>query len=372
MRITLVHAYSSTNSGDGLLVEEAAGLVRDAFPTAVITLVATDPQSFDGNRFAAVLHPATGGSSGVSRVEALLRGAALVATGRRAAPLEAIIAGSDLVVAVGGGYLRGKSPVEAAKMIFAHYLQMPRAKDRTPFIYLPQSIGPLRFGSKRLVAARLRNATLVVGRDDRTVAELASDNVIRRPDMALLGLPSEWDASGVVAPSNGTPIGLVARELSSTPARIRRYRSRIGQLAVSPGFELLAQATARGNDDPSFYRTLGFDAPVRTLRAAVARESESRPQVVVSVRLHGSIQTIRSGVPSIHLSYERKGFGAYDDLGISKYVHNVFDFEPDLILSQVAELTEDPSEYWSSVGKAVGSLAEARADLVERLRRAVG
>jgi len=73
-------------------------------------------------------------------------------------------------------------------------------------------------------------------------------------------------------------------------------------------------------------------------------------------------------VPSVHLSYERKGFGAYSDLGIDRFVHNVFDFDPDLVLSQVAELRADPAPYWNAVGEAVAALRRHRADLVAVLR----
>jgi polysaccharide pyruvyl transferase WcaK-like protein len=134
---------------------------------------------------------------------------------------------------------------------------------------------------------------------------------------------------------------------------------------------LLAQATARGNDDPTFYRSLGFSGPFRTLRESVSGAVGLRPSAVISVRLHGSIQTIRSGVPSVHLSYERKGWGAYEDLGLSRFVHNAFDFDPDVVWAQVEELRLDPSEYWASVARSIGTLAGHRDALVSKLRTSI-
>ncbi|MCJ1685663.1 polysaccharide pyruvyl transferase family protein [Rathayibacter sp. VKM Ac-2927] len=369
MKVTLIHAYSTTNSGDGLLVDEAAEIVREAHPEAVLTLVAIDPDSFEASRFAAVIHPLTGRSGGIGSLETLARGTVALLLGRRSEGYRRAVEDADLVVAVGGGYLRGKAPVEALKMVLAHVAQMPVGSDTVPFVYLPQSIGPLKVGTLPIVSRRLRKAAAVVVRDDRSVEELSAlGNVHRAPDMALLGLPAEWDPESTVPAGRGGPIGLVARELTSSRARVRRYRERIDALAAAEGVELLAQATARGNNDPEFYESLGHRGPFRTLRDVVAPGAVSRPDVVVSVRLHGSIQTIRSGVPSVHLSYERKGFGAYADLGIDEFVHNVFDFDPAVVMAQVASLREDPSAYWAAVEASVSRLSAHRSELVDLLR----
>jgi polysaccharide pyruvyl transferase WcaK-like protein len=373
MKAVLIHAYSTTNSGDGLLVDEAAALVREAHPGIELSLVALDPASFDPNAFQAVIHPLTGTSESINSIQTLIRGAiAFGSAGRSLSALERVLAEADLVVAVGGGYLRTKNPLEALKMLLTHAIQLPRKPSRIPFIYLPQSIGPLNFGTKALVLSRLRNVSAVVVRDDRSLTELKKlGNVVRAPDMALLGLPSEWDPASVVAAHDRGPVGIVARELSSSTSRTKLYRERIVELHGHAQTELLAQATARGNDDPTFYRSLGFSGPFRTLRESVSGAVGLRPSAVISVRLHGSIQTIRSGVPSVHLSYERKGWGAYEDLGLSRFVHNAFDFDPDVVWAQVEELRLDPSEYWASVARSIGTLAGHRDALVSKLRTSI-
>ncbi|PPH20395.1 polysaccharide pyruvyl transferase [Rathayibacter sp. AY1C4] len=373
VRVTIVHAYSTTNSGDGLLVEEARELVLSALPTAEITLVALDPASFDEELYERVLHPLTGRAGSIGSLETLRRGGVALLSGRRSAGYARAIAGSDLVVGVGGGYLRTKNPVEVVKMMCTNFVQMPRRGDRVPFVYLPQSIGPLNLGTRRVIAARLARAVGVFARDDRSVEELSGlANVHRAPDMALLGLPDEFDPRTVVRAGAPGPVGIVARALSSSRSRRAAYESRIDALARDPESELLAQATARGNNDPQFYERLGHEGPFRLLRDAVGSGVADRPAVVVSVRLHGSIQTIRSGVPSVHLSYERKGWGAYDDLGIDRFVHNAFDADLSLIRDQIAELREDPSDYWRRVGDSVSALRMQRGRLVDLLVDASG
>ncbi|MCJ1694919.1 polysaccharide pyruvyl transferase family protein [Rathayibacter caricis] len=370
MKIVLIHAYSRTNSGDGLLVDEAAALVREAHPSAEIALVALDPDSFSQDEYASIVHPITGGPQSVGSVKTLTGGLRHLLLRSRPQGVQRLIDAADLVVAVGGGYLRAKHATEAAKTLLAHRLQLPNRNDGTPFIYLPQSIGPFTPGTRMLFVKSLRLAVKVVVRDDRSNQLLRGGaNVVRAPDMALLGLPDEWRRDEVVEPSEDGTVGLVARALTATSPRTRRYRRAIAGLHAS-GMEYLIQANARGNNDTDFYRSLGFQGEARLLRDSVRYGSADRPRVVVSVRLHGSLQTIRSGVPSVHLSYERKGWGAYDDLGISRFVHNAFDFDPELVRRQVEELRSDPSEYWAAVSASIGSLREQRAGLVTLLRSA--
>ncbi|ROQ06262.1 polysaccharide pyruvyl transferase WcaK-like protein [Rathayibacter sp. PhB93] len=368
MRIVLVHAYSRTNSGDGLLVDEAVELARQAFPSADFSLVALDPDSFSEDGLSRVIHPLTGNTQSVGTVQSLSAGFRHLVLQSRPSAVQQLIDSADLVVAVGGGYLRAKHPVEAVKTLLAHRLQLPNRADKTRYIYLSQSIGPFTSGTRALFLSRLRHAAKVVVRDDRSMQLLRGrSNVLRAPDMALLGLPDEWSNDAIVDPRGGGPVGLVARALSGSSARRRRYRDAISELHDS-GMEYLVQANARGNNDTDFYRSLGFTGSARLLRDSVRAGASERPSVVVSVRLHGSLQTIRSGVPSVHLSYERKGWGAYDDLGIARYVHNAFDFDARLVKDQVEELREDPSGYWGAVSSSIGSLRDRRADLVALLR----
>src|SRR5690606_35853568 len=158
----------------------------------------------------------------------------------------------------------------------------------------------------RSIAQRLRNARIVYVRDDRSQQELRSVGVVaaRMPDLAVLSL-----ATSLPAPLLGNgPVGLVARALDG---KDRSYRARMLKLHQLLQPEILVQSRGRGNDDPTFYRSLGWNAEHRSMLDAVS--GPAAPAAVVSVRLHGSLQAILAGVPSVHLSYERKGWGAYED-----------------------------------------------------------
>ncbi|MBX0301731.1 polysaccharide pyruvyl transferase family protein [Cryobacterium sp. 1639] len=369
MKVTLIHAYSRTNSGDGLLVDEAASLVSDAFPGADITLIALDPQSFADNFSGRVLHPLTGQTESIGSFRTLLRGIESLIRGLQLpASVQGVLSESDLVVAVGGGYLRTKSPIEALKNALTHMPQLPSREDPR-YVYLPQSIGPLNFATAGFVRSRLKNAAMVNVRDGRSADSLSGlKNVHRNPDMALLGLPSAFETRPIDEPAGSGRVGLVARDLGRG-SRVRKYEAGVLELHERNDLEVLVQANARGNNDPLFYERLGMRGPFRTLKDATAQES-FRPSVVISVRLHGAIQSIRSRVPSVHLSYERKGWGAYEDLGLSPYVHNAFDFDPAKVEAQVGELAADPTSYWEAVDRSVTELSSARQGLVARLQLA--
>jgi polysaccharide pyruvyl transferase WcaK-like protein len=370
MKVVVLHAYSASNSGDGLLVTEALELVTDVHPTADIVVFALDPESFaayDGARFR---HPLTGTPTTPptwrvlsASVAALLRGSRLPAVIRRA------ISSADLVVGVGGGYMRGANFLEALKMLLVHAPQTEAGRLNRRVVYLPQSVGPFRVIPSGFVRGRLREMQTYFVRDDRSLSLLPT--AIRVPDNALLALGDGIPATRVegIASNHAPSIGLVARELSTTNARRVRYLTSIRDLQTRLHAELLVQARARGNNDDVFYQGTFGQRAQRTLVDGTELNAK-RVSAVVSVRLHGAIQSIRNGVPAVHLSYERKGWGAFEDLGIDEYVHNAFDFDPEKVAAQARQLAQSPEGYWNRVDRALGSLRTARADIARALRGA--
>ncbi len=358
MKVVLLNAYRRSNAGDGLLVDEAAALAREALGDVDLTLVSMDPGGFDD--YPEGLHPISGGRGIMTRSGILAR----AVTRRAHRDVVDAVEQADVAIAVGGGYLRAATVSGALKSYLSHVVQIPRRRPETPHIYLPQSIGPLPPAPFRSVAQRLRHARIVYVRDDRSQQELRSVGVAaaRMPDLAVLSL-----AKALPAPLlGGGPVGLVARALDG---KDRGYRARMLKLHQLLRPEILVQSRGRGNDDPTFYRSLGWNAEHRSLLDAL--RGSAPPAAVVSVRLHGSLQSILAGVPSVHLSYERKGWGAYEDLGLSEFVHHAWTFDPERVAAQVRELKGDATRFWRSVAASTPHLAAARAEIVEEIRRAV-
>jgi polysaccharide pyruvyl transferase WcaK-like protein len=377
VHVALLHAYSARNSGDGLLVDLSIALLRDAFGADTqVSVVAADPASFPGHpdvRPAPVL-----AADGAARLIGALSTTLPVGANPALADLRALLRDVDLIVGVGGGYLRARNTIEALKLEAGHLAQMRAARAaRKPTVYLPQSIGPA--AGSAMFADRL--TSLLAGfdavfvRDDRSAALLAVNaNMRRAPDLAVLEFGRQ--AAGLrerarAAASTPAHIALVLRRPPAwNDAQRTRYHAQteamIERLGTFCRITFAVQSTGRGNDDAAYYRERGFD-DTRTLKAVLA---DDPPDAVVSVRLHGALEAILHGVPAYHLSYERKGFGAYADLGLGNWVANAADFDAQAVCDTLFA-PHALGRFWMQAEAGKTRLERERARIVSALRGAL-
>jgi polysaccharide pyruvyl transferase WcaK-like protein len=284
-------------------------------------------------------------------------------TGRRLGlrRIRSMIASAELVVGVGGGYLRASSPFSAAKFTIAHLSQLSMiANSAARTVYLPQSVGPFPPYLRSHVARLIASLDEVMVRDDRSLRELADlDNVTRIPDLAVLKI-AECDRLPL---RDASPTAhMIGRQLG---APLRDYPKNMLDVATRlPRSQWWVQSEVRGNDDAAFYREIGVNAagPTRELWA-----DKSHGGVAISVRLHGALEAIMSGFPTIHLSYERKGWGAYEDLGVPEYVHNAKAYDVECVVRQASELAEESTGFFAALDLRLGELRAQSADLDRRL-----
>ncbi|MCA7891261.1 polysaccharide pyruvyl transferase family protein [Burkholderia cepacia] len=375
--IALLHAYSARNSGDGLLVDLSVGLLREAFGDAIrISIVAADPASFpayDDVAAAPVL-----ADHGTRRVTGAARFVLPVHANRRLHDLQGLLDRVDLIVGVGGGYLRALNCLEALKLEAGHLLQMRAAKaSGKPVVYLPQSIGPVR--PTWPVGTHLRHLLAsfdtVFVRDDRSSAFLAANaNTRRAPDLAVLDFERRSDTILQRAARSGDGVRHVAFVLRRPPAWSRsqcaRYAASITRLIehVRPycRISFAVQSACRGNDDAAYYRDMGIQDALVPLKALLAHDA---PDWVVSVRLHGALESVLQGVPAFHISYERKGFGAYADLHLDDWVVNGAAFDPDAVADKILA-TGSATAFWHSARTGLDRIRAAREHVVDALRAA--
>lgn len=130
------------------------------------------------------------------------------------------------------------------------------------------------------------------------------------------------------------------------------------------------QSTVGANDDREASATLH---PRRVVEREELMAQGGKPRVVVAMRLHAALMALAAGHYVVHLAYERKGFGAYDDLGLQPWVHNVNSFDPAEVSRQVTELLEDSNaraEYDRRILASGTALQEMRKEIVRTLRAA--
>jgi polysaccharide pyruvyl transferase WcaK-like protein len=366
--LALIHAYSRRNAGDGLLVNLSLDRLRRAgVSSEECEVFALDADSFSdlphvhrvgvpGRRPSLEMIPAAG-QLAASALEGATR--RRVQVGR----LAEVLARADAIVAVGGGYLRTGSAVSSLGTLLNHVPQLATAARSTaPTVYLPQSIGPLAGPVGSLVARLLRRIDVVCVRDDRSQKEVGRHvSAVRCPDLAVLRLGEQLEGPSASAGEDGRVV-LVARGLPKGGA----YEERLDALARRLGDVLWAvQAEGLGGkSDLAFYERLGIGSDGRLLDVLQGGEAG----VVVSTRLHGAVQSLLAGVPAIHLGYERKSWGAYEDLGLSSYVHSARKFDPEVVATQARALLTDPTDFWNRVERKRPALLEDSERLTGMLR----
>ena len=79
------------------------------------------------------------------------------------------------------------------------------------------------------------------------------------------------------------------------------------------------------------------------------------------------IRPYRDGL-ILHQLFYAPEVRAYEDLDLSRYVHDARDFDADLVRDQVMALRDDPAEYWQRVDAALDRLSEEDRRLDELLR----
>jgi polysaccharide pyruvyl transferase WcaK-like protein len=327
----LLHAYSSHNSGDGLLVKLSLEAIRAAGVTRTITVVCLDKASFVSYLDDPDVKLISLGEFLWSRV--------LNAFSRRRV----------VYFGVGGGYLRASSKSEGWKSFIAHGSQifMSTIGGHSRRIYFPQSVGPFDTRPGKMLASLVRrHVERIFLRDDKSVLELKHSGSTRTGDLVVLEIARNAMAGTLRRPKTASKqVYLVFRDLQGKPYR-DAYLQRIRALmALLPDAMLAVQARGRGNSDDVFYREhLGVNDAVLLKDVLAAGNG-----IVVSVRLHGSLESILAGVPSVHLAYERKGRAAFADLGLEEFAFHVSEFDPQAIADAVQSIVLDEERYWTRI-----------------------
>lgn len=354
-KVVLLHAYSPKNAGDGLLVQLAEQLIADALGTTEIVVIAADASAFaraDVTQWGGPIAGKAGLSRNLSMVSTVFLGPSR--------SIRAAVAKADLVVAVGGGYLRGGHFLESLKSLGAHYGQLRLAATVGEFaVYLPQSIGPFHGVYLTAIRSRLRRISSVMVRDDRSARDLATVSTVERiPDLAVLEIAKTISRSTQSIPS-GPPV-VVARNLKNP----RHYYDLLAEIASTGSYDWAVQSEVGANNDRPLTERFAKDTVPTLSHIFEGRQ----PRIIISTRMHGALSALLKGFPAIHLSYERKGWGAFDDLGLPEYVLPARDAQLETIRSLELKIMDDPQRYWNAVRLKMPEILAQHTSVVQKLR----
>ncbi|MDO4685798.1 MAG: polysaccharide pyruvyl transferase family protein [Corynebacterium sp.] len=355
-KIMVLQAYSAHNRGDGLLVDETIALLRHVFGRDVqIEMCASDPQSFEYLGIRVYRSKPTMFGWSRAYVKKLFR-----------------LHEFDLIVGVGGGYLRAGHPVEFLKCLLVMVPQLLAAgMSSTPSVYLPQSIGPFRCGTRYLFRSLVRRISCFMLRDDRSMGESALENCQRFPDLALTSPEFRESLQHEDSIDVDQGVVLTARAVhGSLPKGVKQFSELLSEREIPlVGY---IQSSVGGNNDTEVQQQLtGLN---NISPAEFLRHNNCPPRVVVAVRLHAALMALKAGHFVIHLAYERKGFSAFADAGLQDWVHNVNTFDPHAVIMQVESLLFDAvtrTEYRQAVQRQLPLLEAKYVEMAEVLQASV-
>jgi colanic acid/amylovoran biosynthesis protein len=391
LKILLSHAYSRHNAGDAALLSVLIQDVRDVFPGAALTVLMMDEvrpgETFDGvpvrplpthramhrfsSRFAKLGHclATLAAISAGSRAPALAKRRFV---GREVADYLRLSRESDLVVCVGGGYLRAKPAWSStfALMLLLRPLALYRRLG-IPTVLYTQSVGPFATRAQRSMAARvLREVNLVIAREDISVGILAglgvTGNVRRSVDCGFAfdtDVEVDLRTRMRVAPGR-LLIGITVRQWLD-PAGQDRYEravAAVGDAAVEEfgaTVVFLPQVTSERQDDDD--RVASRRVSSRMCRPATVIDDSLDHHTVkamyggldllVGTRFHSVIFAMTASVPVLAVEYEHKTSGIMHDLGLDEWVHDITTVDGPTLVASLRRLIARRTEV-------VGQLAE--------------
>lgn len=275
---------------------------------------------------------------------------------------------ADIIIPVGGGYLRGKKGIASTvelllqlhPLVFASYLGKPT-------VLFAQSIGPFSGAFQRSVAKwALSHVTHSIVREDCTMELLRSmditKNVTRSVDSGFLleGNEKIKIKETLNIPKGKKLVGITVR--SWLPKHKQRiYESAVAELVRSIvteyGMEVvfIPQVTAVGYNDDDRAAADRIHTQVGELKGChflskcydhhTIKSIYDELDLVVGTRFHSVIFSLTGFVPAIAISYEHKTEGIMKDLQLGEWVIPIEDVTEEILKNLFKKLVDNEITY---------------------------
>lgn len=417
MRIVIVNAFERGNRGDAALLSAMIAQAREAYPESDIGICGFESPAvhaeFDGARNLGSMRRYTA-EEGIGRINRISRkllvasvaAAVAVGLGRplargagRLLPAEVgaeltALARADVVISLGGGYLRGgpdfPSDLSVAFLLLPLWISQ---RLRVPVVSAPQSYGPFPTRFQRWAARTVLSRNTVVssreGISTQMLEELGVPRRIVRQDVDSAfafsgGSDRPWRRELGLA--DGEMMVLMTARQYLKPAAQAAYEEALAKtiLHILNGDErtrvvLAPQVTCAFQEDDdrivsrriaqlaAHPRLLLVDDDTISHHDIMALYSAA--DFMVGTRFHSVIFSLLAHVPCIAVSYERKGRGIMRDLGLEKWVIDMADVDAERLIALVDDLMAEPS-YRSQLETAIPAYRSRAQQFVDVLRAA--
>jgi colanic acid/amylovoran biosynthesis protein len=407
VKVVISHAYSRFNKGDAALVSVLVDEVTRTFrPTdlVVLTMDETSPgETIDGTPLESdfIYYASTRYGS---KLPKLLYTTMMFATtclwafafrhsGRDLwlpRPLRRLMrryAAADLVIPVGGGYLRGSTRLDSIfnLALLLHPIVLTTLLDK-PTVLFSQSVGPFSHAIERTMLRVVLNASgaLILVREDKSLAllhDLRIRNAVRSVDAGFLfdsGDDSDLRAQLGLDPDR-LLIGVTVRHWLDD-AEQQRYQDACVQMIDhvierhDADVVFIPQVTAKliGDDDRSVSRAV-LGGVHHEDRVHLIEDDVDHHQVkamyadldlLVGTRFHSVIFALTSSVPAVAIEYEHKTSGIMADLELDKWVIKMEDVTGSRLIACVDDLMAQTDAYRAQLDLLL-------PDYVDRARQAI-
>lgn len=275
---------------------------------------------------------------------------------------------ADLVLPVGGGYMRGKPDITSTILLFLllHPFVLSRILCKPTVIY-PQSVGP--FGNsiqKFLVSRVLKNVELMFIREDVSVnllkTLLIDKNVVRTVDSGFaFNGDSALNLKQVLEISNDNPIvGITVRKWMKKSNQDLYEKEMalfceyiIANHNVNVVFIPQVTAVHHNDDDREVGQRVYNLMKIKTAAFVVAESYDhniiksiySQLDFTVGTRFHSVIFSLTSNVPAIAIEYEHKTSGIMHDLNLGQWVIKIEDVTAEKLIALFKKMFDGRQEY---------------------------
>ncbi len=381
--IIISHVYSSDNKGDAALTSVLIADLRRKFPQAKLTILKLDAVTKNG-QFEGVPEKPSFMYWALNRYNNPLAKLAYALymmsvtllwtiSGQRLylpahlREIATLYQQADLIVPVGGGYIRSRAgllnriniPLLLHPLLLGYLL-------RKPTVLYSQSLGPFQNTLEKLmVAFVLRRMTLILVREDTSVALLArmgvTRNVVRAIDSGfLLDSKKPTDArKRYKVPPGKLLVGVTVRSWLKGSAQTRYEQAVAAALDTlvatnNAHVMFIPQVTASKGDDDRVVSRKVYDAMKRQADATLVEDAPDHHHIkamynnldmLLGTRFHSVIFSLTSYVPVLAIEYEHKTSGIMHDLHLDDWVIKIENATAAKLTTLLQKLARHQSEY---------------------------
>lgn len=392
--IIISHVYSKHNKGDAALLSVLIKNIQKEFKRASITILTLDSiskgEKFEGvkvqnsfmfyamksfNNKALILF-----YSHFVMVLTMLWAGVYRFTGfslpidRKLRALCLLYAKADLILPVGGGYLRSHKKGVGSLLnisLLLHPIMLSYVLKRPTILYT-QSIGPLNGGLEEILVKYVLNRTAaVIAREDTSLQLLkrigVHRNIYRSIDsgFAFSAQGNFYNLHKILGiKKEKLIVGITARKWLSGFAQAK-YECALAETVkhivtnYNAAVVFIPQVTAEfhGDDDRIVHKrilsqitklhdTYLIDEKINHYQIKAAYNSLD---FLIGTRFHSVIFSLTSYVPAIAIEYEHKTSGIMKDLNLSKWVIKIEDVSGDILIDRFNNLIKNKKQYLSTL-----------------------